>query len=208
VRTVQIVGPGARGEGARVLQAAAAIAVVALLVIGRNGGLKSAADAAGLAPYQLLFTDLAPTEQRMVRQIQEGILEQELARGDGKPWPTPEQLADDGVPPFAADPLNPKLTWVLQRDGYNIDYLGVSPDASGPAYLVLYLEPEPGVPGDPPDTPVDETHHRLRNGVMIHASLWVRPTSPRATGAAITRPFLEGWKQILLGPPTLPKEQR
>lgn len=207
-RTVEIVGPSRRGEGARVLQAAAAIAVVALLIVGRGGGARSPAEAAGLAPYQLLFAELAPAEQRLVRQLQEGMAEQELVRGSGKPWPTPEALADEGVPPFAADPLGPKLTWVLQREGGSVDYLGLSPDPSGPAYLLLYLEPELGVPGDPPETPVDETHHRLRNGMMIHASLWVRPTSPPRTSAAITRPFLEGWKQILLGRPPLPAEQR
>jgi hypothetical protein len=91
----------------------------------------------------------------------------------------------------------------LRRQGSNVTYLG-TPPAGGPAYLLLLQEPPPGTPGDPPDTPPDETHHRLANGTILHVSIWEQPAGRVAADPAVLdRPYLGGWRQILVTPPVL-----
>lgn len=189
----EIRGPRARGEGQMVLRACALVAMAGLLVIGR-GGAKSDAGR-GLAPYQLRIAELAPAEQRIAREMREGLLEAESSRASSHAWPTVEALAADGIPPFAKDPLAPDLRWSMARDGATVNYLGQS-DRGGPSYLIVIQEPEPGA-GDPPDTPPDEIHHKLTDGTILHVYGCIRDGAPPPGVTA--KPWLDGWKQLVMG---------
>ena len=193
LRTVEIRGPAGRGEAARVLRACALAAIAGLLIIARVGPGGAASSA--LAPYQVRFGDLSQSEQRIARELREGIADAELTRGRTGTWPTPEALAADGVPPFAADPLAPKLRWSMKRDQTVINFLGQS-GPEDPAYLVVIQEPEPGA-GDPPDTPPDDVHHKLSDGTILHVYSCIRDAPP-GSDALTAKPWLEGWKQLVV----------
>jgi hypothetical protein len=195
-RTVEIRGPGARGESQMVLRACALVCMAGLLLIGRNGPTASAQS--DLAPYQLRFTDLAPAEQRIAREMREGLTEAETTRAQTHAWPTVEALASDGIPPFAPDPLAPNLRWTLTRDGATFNYLGQS-NKGGPSYLIVIQEPLPGM-GDPPQTPPDEIHHKLSDGTILHVYSCVRD-GPPPSNAVTGKPWLDGWKQLVLDSP-------
>lgn len=190
VRTLEVRGPSARGEGARVLRWSLYVVLASAVVIGRSRTSSIASEP--LATYQVSFTALAPDEQRIVRSMREGLLEAERMRAEKGAWPTVEQLASEGIPPFARDPLAPGLRWTLRRDGLLTGYVGES--GGGPSYLLWIQEPEPGA-GDPPNTPADETHHPLPGGVILHVGTWVRDGAAPASVPA--RPWMEGWKQVV-----------
>ncbi|MBS2026345.1 MAG: hypothetical protein JST54_00455 [Deltaproteobacteria bacterium] len=195
-RTVVVVGPSGRGEGQFALRAATLVAMGGLLLAARGGpGASSTGD---LAPYQVRLAELAPGEQRIARELREGLTEAETVRAKEGRWPEVAALAADGVPPFAADPLAPELHWSLVSDGSTLNYLGLS-DRGGPSYLLVVQEPEPGN-GDPPGTPPDEVHHVLRDGTILHVYACVRDGAP-PSASATSKPWLEGWKQIVADAP-------
>ena len=142
-----------------------------------------------LLPFQALIQDRPSTEQRMFRELQEGLLEAETRRADRGTWPAVSSLAGDGIPPFALDPTakGGQYDWRLMANGTFVNYLGLPQRPDAPAWLLLVQEPEPGAPPDPARE--DEEHHRLITGVMLHVSTWVRtdarvaaPDHPHATG--------------------------
>ncbi len=103
-----------------------------------------------LLPFQKLIADRPPDEQRMFRELQEGLLEAETMRSANNAWPTPQALADDGIPPFAADPTQaPRYDWHLLQTGTLVNYLGIPQTATRPRGWSLVQEPEPGAPPDP-----------------------------------------------------------
>jgi hypothetical protein len=148
-----------------------------------------------LLPFQALVQDRPATEQRVFRELQEGLLEAELKRADTGGWPPVAQLAADGIPPFALDPTarDGSYDWRLMSSGIYINYLGLPKKSGGPAWLVLVLEPEPGVPPDAARE--DEEHHRLITGEMLHVSTWVRADA-RIPSRIVRAPQAEGWTQL------------
>ena len=158
-----------------------------------------------LLPFQTLVQNRQPSDQRMFRELQEGLLEAEGVRSATGEWPAVESLVESGIPPFAPDPTakTANYRWSLLRGGAYVTYLGI-PDRPGAAAWVLLLqEPEPGVPPD--QNFEDEEHHRLLDGTMLHVSTWTH-----ADGAAIpvrltTMPQAEGWMQIYAVPPGVTK---
>jgi hypothetical protein len=203
---VEVLPPSASGETRLVLRASAAIVFGALFVIGLHAGTAGPGGgprAGDLAPFQVLFRDASPAVQLMFRELQEGVREAENGRAAGGRWPAVGSLAEQGVPPFASDAVaKPGYRWRLVQDGVYVNYLGVpAPGSSAADFLVLIQEPasgsvEPGVASPPPD----ELHHRLTDGTPLQVSIWFRAGgSPAPDGAAITRPFAEGWTQVLAG---------
>ncbi len=188
--TLEIRGPSRSAEALAVLRTGGLVLLLAALWSGRAAMVRASKPESDLAPFQVLFRNLGASEQRSFRSIQEGITEAENVRGNGRSWPTPQQLAEEGVPPFA--PV--------------VNYLGRSSKADEPAFLVLIQEPEPGFPGDPPDTPVDEIHHRLRNGMLLHVSVWMSDVDPGADVGLVSRPYEGGWRQIIVGAQTPARE--
>jgi hypothetical protein len=206
VRTVEVLPPSASGETRLVLRASAAIVFGALFVIGLhtdNAGPGGGPQAGDLAPFQVLFRDAPPAVQLMFRELQEGVREAENGRAADKRWPAVETLAAQGIPPFASDAVaKPVYRWRLVQDGVYVNYLGVpAPGSAAADFLVLIQEPEPGsVDPVATSTPSDEVHHRLTDGTLLQVSIWFRAGSwPGPDGVAITRPFAEGWTQVLAG---------
>jgi hypothetical protein len=206
-RTVEILPPSARTETLNVLKAAAAIsAIAALYVFSPSSGIPSSnlqsgqsSVGAGLLPYQRLIRDASSAEQRIFRELQEGLLEAERLRAQTGQWPDVATLASRGIPPFAADPTQKvPYKWTSVRQDWAINYLGVPSEVAAPAWVLVILEPEPGAPADP--APNDETHHRLPDGTTLHVSLWNMPESKRRSGfAALRLPQNEGWTNWLVG---------
>ena len=148
-----------------------------------------------LLPFQSLIQDRPPIDQRMFRELQEGLLEAESRRVDRGSWPAVPSLAADGIPPFAPDPTakGGEYDWRLIANGTLVNYLGLPRRTGAPAWLVLVQEPEPGAPPDLARE--DEEHHKLITGAMLHVSTWTRATAQAPSGT-IRAPQAEGWTQL------------
>src|SRR5205823_5720682 len=114
-----------------------------------------------LLPYQTLIQNRSDTDQRMFRELQEGLLEAERARSTDGAWPDTSTLATQGIPPFAHDPTATTAVfhWQRLRQGPLVNYLGIPDRPDVPAWLVMAQEPDAGVPPD--QNFEDEEHHRL-----------------------------------------------
>lgn len=211
VRTVEIRPPSVRDETVAVLRVAMAIVVIVAAYVFRpaignqspnadqSPNLQSRQSPNDLLPYQKLIRDAAPAEQRIFRELQEGLLEAERVRAATGRWPDVTALASEGIPPFAADPTQKiPYTWSSVRQDWATNYLGIPANPAAPAWALVILEPEPGAPADP--APNDETHHRLPDGTTLHVSIWTTPEAKRRSGfAALRLPQNEGWTNWLVG---------
>ncbi|MEO8840460.1 MAG: hypothetical protein ABI591_00930 [Kofleriaceae bacterium] len=199
VRTVIVQSPSVAREAGMVVRAVAHILIwsAALMTASRyhSGKAGVLASSGASTPDIQLFRDLDPDAQRLFRASLEGLTEAEDVRSRSGEWPTVEQLAARKIPPFAADPLDHAgYRWRLLRDGTLVDYVG-TPDAASlrPSFVISILEPEPGMAVDP-QAFTDETHHKLRDGTLLHVGVYSGPhtlTSPMATP-----PFEDGWRRI------------
>ncbi|HUL67280.1 MAG TPA: hypothetical protein VLW55_21980 [Burkholderiaceae bacterium] len=181
-----------------------AIVVGVWIYVASAGGMGGAPGERHLLPFQKLMADRAPEEQRMFRELQEGLLEAEARRSSAGAWPTPAALASDGVPPFAFDPTRrSSVVWQFIQSGTMVNYLGIPKNASESAWLVLVQEPAPGVPPD--QTFEDEEHHRLTDGAMLHVSAWLHASGSTVLPRIIRMPQAEGWTQLYaVGPSAAP----
>jgi hypothetical protein len=200
IRTVEVLPLSGRRETGLVLGVATAIFFGALIVIAPGSGysgLQNVPRAGDLLPFQMLFRDAPPPVQRVYREMQEGLLEAEHRRAATKLWPAVGTLAAQGIPPFAL--TRPPYRWSLVQDDVFINYVGL-PELDGPAFLALVQEPDPNAIDAAPAALLDEVHHRLPDGTLLHVSIWFR-----AAGAAvpadrpITQPAAAGWTQVLVG---------
>jgi uncharacterized protein DUF6162 len=203
-RSVEIRPPSVRTETLNVLKVAAAIvAIVAAYLFRPSFGSSQTATGArpgDLLPFQNLVRDAPSADQRMFRELREGLLEAERVRATTGRWPDAVALAAEGIPPFAPDPTRKDATyrWTTLVQGTTVNYVGVPSTPSASAWLLLVIEPEAGAPPDP--APNDETHHRLPDATTLHVSIWQVPEKSRATGFAVTPlPQNEGWTQLLIG---------
>jgi hypothetical protein len=242
VRSFEIRPPSARAETWNVLRVAALIVLATWIYLadtaeprrgaaaGQPGATSAGAVGGGgdggagtrdLMPYQRLFHTLGGEDQRLFRELQEGLLEAENVRSSTRRWPAPASLASQGIPPFAGGPARGGrrlYRWELRQEGPYVNYLGLPADRRDPAFLLLVQEPDPQAPpaGPPisstpaipaipapaaPSSP-DEMHHRLPDGTILHVSTWMRQRGPGAAGAGggvIVEPYLQGWSQLLVG---------
>ena len=184
-----------RDELAQVVRVGTAIALGVWLYLASTLGDASGARS-HLLPYQALIQGRPATEQRVFRELQEGLLEAESVRAATGSWPRPDALAAAGIPPFAPDPTAGATScqWQQIRDGTRAHYTGRPDHPGAPAWLVLIQEPEAGAPPDP--APEDEEHHRLADGTMLHVSIWSRADGRAGTPAQIRLPQAEGWTQL------------
>ena len=197
--------PSVRVETLNVLKVSAAIVVLVAAYLFRPvmfGGtdVRSVSRPADLLPFQSLVRDAASTDQRMFRELQEGLLEAERIRTATGRWPDAAAMAADGIPPFAADPTRKAAAygWSTLVQGVTVNYVGIPTTATAPAWLLVIIEPESGAPPDP--APNDETHHRLVDGTTLHVSIWQVPEKTRKGGfSAVPLPQNEGWTQLLVG---------
>jgi hypothetical protein len=184
-----------RDELANVVRLAVTIVFAVWLYLASALGSGGAARRS-LLPYQGLVQNLPVAEQRMFRELQEGLLEAERLRSDALMWPTTSALAEAGVPPFAFDPTAKGTTyrWAMIRDGNYVNYMGLPDRSDGAAWLVWIQEPERGIPPDQPNE--DEEHHRLLDGTMLHVSTWKHAPAPPPPTRAVRVPQVEGWTQL------------
>ncbi len=203
-RQVAIARLSFQEELANVIRASASIVVLVWIylaaTLGDGRDLKRT-----LLPYQALIQNRPTAEQRMFRELQEGLLEAETMRSAEGAWPSPELLAEQGIPPFAPDPTvrGARYRWSLLKTGNTINYLGL-PDRDGaPSWVVVIQEPQPGVPPD--QLFEDEEHHKLLDGTMLHVATWSHAAGRRTPERLTTVPQAEGWEQLYaVGPSALP----
>jgi hypothetical protein len=189
-----------RDELVQIVRVAVAIVLGVWIYLASALGDMSAARK-NLLPYQTVVQNRPESDQRIFRELQEGLLEAERARSVDGAWPDVKALAEQGIPPFATDPTvkSAMFRWQLLRSGSLVNYLGI-PDRPGvPAWLLLVQEPDPGVPPDQPFE--DEEHNRLLDGTMLHVSTWSYADGLQASGKIVRLPQAEGWTQIYaIGP--------
>jgi hypothetical protein len=206
---MEIKPPSARREAANVLRLAAVILLVTWVYLANTAAAPplGANGRPNLVSFQKLFRDLGPNDQRMFRSLQEGLLEAENLRAGGAGgWPLPAVLAEQGIPPFAADPIaRQNYTWTFHHEGILVNYLGRPAVPDQPAYLILVQEPTPGAPPD--RAPNDEEHHRLANGDVLHVSVWMHGAGAKLPDALIGLPEADGWTQLLAGSSSSPGPQ-
>ena len=204
IRTREVRPPSARAETWAVARVLFHIAYWSTLAVSAEAhDAKQPRVAAALSsPFERSFQDLAPADQRLFRAAQEGVLEAERLRSATGRWPAVEALARAGVPPFAADPIDRAgYAWQRVQTGPKVDYIGVPRAGSGrEAFYIVLVEPDPGTPNDPL-APVDETHHRLGDGTMIHVTYWMGPPLADTSEAFSLLPPELGFRQVLVGAP-------
>jgi len=205
IRRVSIETLSARTELLLVVRVSMAIVVGVWMYVAAAAGSGGSrvTPQRNLLPFQKLIADRAPDEQRMFRELQEGLLEAEAVRSATSAWPTPAALAESGVPPFAPDPTRRSAyEWKQIQSGTFVNYLGIPKAGEQPGWLVLIQEPTPGVPPD--QNFEDEEHHRLSDGAMLHVSTWLRPDARTVADRLVRVPQAEGWTQLYAVGPSLP----
>src|SRR5262249_39740448 len=115
-------------------------------------------------------------------------------------WPTAGDLAAEEVPPFATDPLDKeKRAWSSREDVNGVNYLGW--DQQQPALTAfLALVQEPGETA-PLGAVLDEEHHQLANGDLLHVSRWMKTPGGPIPEGGILDPKLSGWTQLGIAEP-------
>jgi hypothetical protein len=164
--------------------------------------LNAAADrdaARDLLPYQTLARTLPEADQRLFRALRQGLLTAEAERARSAAWPEAAALAAQGVAPFAPASDGTHYEWSRLQQGAIINYFGQPRDPSAPAWLLEIQEPEPGMP---PDTaPIDEEHHRLPDGTMVHTYVWMHRYGGQVPVGFVRQPQNSGWTEIFSTPP-------
>jgi hypothetical protein len=203
MRAVDVVPPSPREEALAVGRWVLVIAYLSILALaveigGGDGGAPSAR-----LPYQQLFKDQAANDQRIFRELQEGLLEAENLRATEGRWPAAARLAELGVPPFGPDSIDAAVyRWESAIAPLAASYIGHPVDAGRKSFLLLVQEPgERARSLKEASALLDEVHHALPDGELIHVSTWIRAAAPPATPDPVERPAEQGWTQIVVGKP-------
>jgi hypothetical protein len=204
VRREPVIPLSARRELATILRLGLAIVVTAAsyVFVGASLWARGAGDDT-LLPFQAMVQSRPETEQRTFRELREALLEAEVRFSTTGVWPSAEELAAEGIPPFAFDPTSNtgSYVWTLVEEGEIVNYLGVPAETDAPAWLLVIREPLPGAPPDP--ALEDESHHRLITGVTLRVSTWVRDDG-RVETKLISAPQAEGWTELFGVAPATP----
>lgn len=207
LRTIDVASPSSREESIQVLRALFLIAFLSTLVVaiqrGQSTDEPTAAQDAKAFPFVRRFADLPAADQRIFTALREGIGEAERRRVRSGKWPDVEDLAAEGIPPFAPDPIDrDAMTWVMRSNGRTANYVGVPREGLKRAtFVVILTEPDGSGPAVPTEVPPDEVHHRLDDGMLLHVAVFVGDALPPPAGVALTMSFADGWFQALAGSP-------
>jgi hypothetical protein len=206
LRTIPIRSPTARAETWAVARAVFHVLYWSALVVSAETSAKPQQPSPAsvvASPFERRFQDLPASDQRLFRALQEGVVEAERARSATGRWPSVAELAKVGVPPFTRDPLDTDgFTWRFVQTGPKADYIGVpGPGSKREAFFAVIVEPDPGEPTDPL-APVDEVHHRLGDGKMIHVTTWMGPPVSDTSEAFSLLPPEKGYRQVLAAAPS------
>jgi len=174
--------------------AAGIISIIGIYVaLNARTGRDSGAD---LLPYQTLVRGLPEFDQRIFRELRQGLLTAEGDRTRTSTWPEPSALAARHVAPFAS---GGSYEWSRLQQGTIIDYFGQPKDPSAPAWLLEIQEPEPGMLPDP--APPDEEHHRLSDGTLLHTYVWMHRFGGQVPVGFVRQPQNVGWVGVFSTPP-------
>lgn len=176
--------------------ALALLQITVVSAIAIQASRPSKADpASSLMADEIAFAKLDADEQRLFRRALEGLAEVEDQRSAKGAWPALEELAERGVAPFAPDPIDRHgYRWTLIRDRLITNYVGIPTNADRPTLVIACVEPEAGAAEV---AEVDETHHKLADGTMIHVGIY-RGSLRAVPGAPISQfSFGEGWRRIV-----------
>lgn len=202
IRQVAVTRLTLQEEVANVVRGSATVVVVVWIYLAATLG--DGKDARrSLLPYQLLIQTQSTVDQRMFRELQEGLLEAERMRASDAAWPEPTSLAELGIPPFATDPTNKgaRYQWTRLQDRWVVNYLGRPDRADAPSWLLVVQEPQPGIPPD--QLFEDEEHHKLIDGTMLHVSTWRHANGGATPERLVNAPQVEGWQQLYAVSPSL-----
>lgn len=193
--TVEVTRRGPNNDLPLALQLSAGVVVVAILFLSRS---PKTTQTPLVLDFQVLVSDLPSTEQRTVRAVHEGVIEVERVRSAGT-WPSVDALANDGVPPFANDPLDVgHYVWRRVVRGLTTSYVGTpASTTTTPTLFVVFQEPAAGDAAYSKPA-VDEVHHELADGTPIHATLWKHAGA--VADDVIDNPLAAGCLQVLVAP--------
>lgn len=199
IRTVEVEPPSRADEGFAVFLAAGFVVLCVIYIVAFEVyDVPAARQDRGLLPFQTLFADLPPEEQRIFRQMQEGFDEALVEHERDGEWPGVERLARSGVPPFVRDPLDQARTrWERRSEDPVTIYLGV-PTApwTFPSYLIRIQPPDPqAIERLNARTALDEEHRALPDGTLLHVTYWRRDRAPDGD-VGMQDPARAGWVQI------------
>jgi hypothetical protein len=196
VRTV-IVSPSTR-ETRRVIAAVFFVAYAAAILTEASwctGVANQPTMSTSLASDEIAFRELPSDDQRIYNEAVGGLADAESVRSRTGRWPDVAELAARHIAPFAPDPIDrAAYAWRIERDGLLVNYIGTpSAESKRPELAIIVLEPDPSTPIDP-EAVEDEQHHKLRDGTLLHVSIW---RGSRTLAAAVTAPPIElGWRRI------------
>lgn len=122
--------------------------------------------------WQRPVSELTAPQRAQFEALRAAMPAAELARTTGA-WP---------------ETLAPGFTRAHQ--GLYVNYLG---EAEGVRWLVLYIEPDPRVGSE--KSVVDDEHHLLADGKMLHVTVWTQPLDAPKPLNVIAWPAAEGWVQ-------------
>lgn len=193
-------GSNSRGWKERRLVLAAGAGIVSVIAVyivvkGRHAEER----VTSLLPYQALARDLPGSDQQMFRSLREGLLIAETDRARTGAWPEPSSLARRGIAPFNQSSGGAEYEWSRLQQGAIINYLGQPRDPAQLAWLLEIQEPEAGMPPDP--APLDEEHHRLPDGTMLHTYVWTHRFGGQVPVGFIRQPQSSGWTEVFSTPP-------
>lgn len=194
VRVRRVGPPSLRRETFGVICSAAAIVLFSATHVLAT---RHSTSGPSLLPYQKRFRDLNNEEQRTFRALSEALIEAESFRFTRGHWPTSNDLAEQILPPFAPDPLDKEQrTWSSREDRNGVNYLGKNEqDPNKSAFLLLVQEAdEKAALG----AVLDEEHHQLPNGDLVHVSIWMRAPAGTIPSGVIADPKLSGWTQLVV----------
>jgi hypothetical protein len=157
--------------------------IAAYLALNANPARDGAKD---LLPYQTLVSSLPEQDQLAFRAIREGLLGAEADRARRGAWPEQPHLASG-------------YEWSRLDQGAIINYFGAPGDPAAPAWLLEIQEPEPGMAPDP--APVDDEHHRLPDGTMLHTYVWMHRYGAQVPVGFVRQPQNSGWTEVFSTPP-------
>lgn len=123
--------------------------------------------ASNLAVDEVAFASLDAGAQATYRRALESLSTAEAQRARTGQW-------------------QPLPGWRMLHDGLVTDYVDGD-------YAIVIWEPDPGMAPDPLAV-VDEQHHKLPDGTLLHVSVW-RGTKPLDKPAS-TPAFEDGWRRI------------
>jgi hypothetical protein len=122
--------------------------------------------------WQRPVSELDAAQQARYRSLRAALLDAEAARSRGA-WPA------ELTPGFP-----------LRQQGLTHNFLG---EADGLRWLVVVLEPDPRQPAE--NSPLDDWHHRLADGRMLHVSVWTQPLTTAPPEGVVAWPAAEGWTE-------------